>query len=134
MKLKALAVLAAALLASCGGGDDSDDNDSASSQPAPAPASPKDAKAPHQLEGKATQASVIDALALEKDGSTYAFSGGPCKVNDFAFTKGDVENLTNSAQTEENVIKNDSGTAAVELKKLDYFCAIQAANRLKFIP
>jgi hypothetical protein len=69
-----------------------------------------------------------------KDGEAYTFSGGPCKISEFAIDEAGAEKLIDGAKEPRNVIKNDSGTAAVELTELSYYCAIQAANRLKNIP
>ncbi len=53
---------------------------------------------------------------------------------DFAIDKAGVAALEKEASSPGALVKNDSGTAAVLLTKPGYFCAIQAAGRLKRIP
>ncbi len=142
MKLKALVVLAATLVAGCGGGDDSDDNagnGNGNDQPVveqPAEKTDGDDKAavPQKLTGARNEKNVMKALGLEKEGDAYTFSGGPCRVNAFVVNEAGVKKLKSDAAAPANVIANDSGNTAVELDKLEYFCAIQAANRLKNVP
>ena len=136
MRSKALAVLFVVAIVGCGGGNDSKDDTTAQST-APEQSATKttksDVKQPSKLVGARTKANVATALAYEKKGDLYVGAGG-CQFKDIAPTKKEVVALAKVADPPNALVKNDSGTAAVLMTKVSYFCAIQAANHLKVIP
>ncbi len=136
MRSKALAVLFVVAIVGCGGGDDSKDDTTAQSQ-APEQNATKttgsDVKQPTKLVGAPTEANVAKALAYEKQGKIYVGAGG-CTFKAIAPNKKAVAALAKVADPPNQLVKNSSGSAGVLLTKVTYFCAIQAANHLKFIP
>jgi hypothetical protein len=131
MRLKALAVLAAVALAGCGG-DDSEETDQAQQQPEQT--TKQKTTEPEKLVGKRTRENVLRTLGLTKSGENYVFPGAGCQVVEVAIDKKAVKKLEDSVDDPQTIIKNESGSAAVQLTEVKYFCAIQAANRLKRIP
>jgi hypothetical protein len=131
MRLKALAVLAAVAVAGCGG-DDSEETDQAQQQPEQT--TKQKTTEPEKLVGKRTRENVLRTLGLTKSGENYVFPGAGCQVVEVAIDKKAVKKLEDSVDDPQTIIKNGSGSAAVQLTEVKYFCAIQAANRLNRIP
>lgn len=137
MKWKTLAVLALVALAGCGGGDDDDSSaDSGSAGSADAPAADTStgaAPAPEPVKGKLTEAKLIAAAGLEKKGDAYVWSDG-CDVDAVAADKATVKKLQDAASNPNLVIPNKSGTAAIQISKQTYPCAVHASLVLRGIP
>ena len=130
MRSKALAVLVAAAIVGCGGGNDSDETEQSAQQP-PEQAE-QNSTEPTKLEGPRTKANVVKTLGYTKEADGY--TTGPCKATDIAYNKKSVAVLEKTAPNPNGLVKNESGTAGVLFDKVTYFCAIQAGNRLKRIP
>jgi hypothetical protein len=135
MRWKALAILVVLAIAGCGGGggDKNSSSDSGSSGGSSSQSSKSTSTEPTTLKGARNEKNVASTLGLKKSGSGYIIASSGCKVTAIAFTKNGVVKLTAKAP-KGNVIKNGSGTAAIQLDQARYFCAIQAATHLKRIP
>jgi hypothetical protein len=129
MRLKALAVLAVVAVAGCGGSD-SEETDQAQQTGQQTTQTTR----PDKLEGARTRENVLRTLGLTKEGDTYDFGFPGCSVVAVATTKDEVEKLEDEVDKPEQLVKNESGSAAVQLAEVKYFCAIHAATELKRIP
>jgi hypothetical protein len=135
MRWKALAVLVVVAVAGCGG-DDSDDSGTQSAQSTQSTQPPEKSGSQTELtklKGPQTKANVIKTLGYTKDGDKYTAPGG-CVVTEITWNKETTDAAAKKADPPNSFYKNDAGTAGVQLEKVSYFCAIQAAHRLQLIP
>jgi hypothetical protein len=133
MKWTTLAVLALVALAGCGGGDDDDSSaDSGAADTTAADTTPA-APAPEPVKGKLTDAKLIAAAGLEKKGDHYTWSDG-CEVDAVASSKAAFKKLQKAASNQNLVIPNKAQTAAIQISKQTYPCAVHATLVLRGIP
>jgi hypothetical protein len=131
MKWKTLAVLALMGLAGCGGGDDNKDK-SADSSTGAADTSAQ-APAPEPIKGKLTEAKLIKAAGLTPKGNHYVWPDG-CEVAAVAASNPAVKKLQNAVVNKNLVIPNKSNSAAIQISKQTYPCAVHASLFLRGIP
>jgi hypothetical protein len=128
MTVRAVAELAAVAAAGCGG------DDSEGTQQAQRGTTEQQTTRPEKLEGARTRENVVRTLGLTKEGDVYNFEFPGCSVVAVATTKEEVKKLEGEVDKPEQLVKNESGSAAVQLAEVKYFCAIHAATELKRIP
>jgi outer membrane protein assembly factor BamE (lipoprotein component of BamABCDE complex) len=128
LRLRAVAVLAAVAAAGCGG------DDSEGTQQAQQGTTEQQATRPEKLEGARTRENVLRTLGLTKKGDAYDFGFPGCSVVAVAITKDEVKKLEGEVNKQEQLVKNESGSAAVQLAEVKYFCSIHAATELRRIP
>jgi hypothetical protein len=136
MRLKALALLAAVAVAGCGG-DGSEETDQAQQQPEQTTkqqTTKQQTTDPEKLVGARSRENVLRTLGLTKRGDAYDFGFPGCSALAVAITKDEVKKLEGTVDNAQEIVKNESGSAAVQLAVVRYFCAIHAANQLKGIP
>ena len=137
MKWKTLAVLALVALAGCGGGDDDNDSNAADTAGDGGAAAPADTSAQEPaagtVKGELTDAKFIKLADLQKKGAAYVWSDG-CEVTAVATSPAAVKKLQKAASNKNLVIPNKSGSAAIQIAKQTYPCAIHASLVLRTIP
>jgi hypothetical protein len=134
MKWKTLALLTLVALAGCGGGDDDDSaDDAAGGGDGAADTSAAQAPAPEPIKGKITDAKLIKAAGLQKKGDHYVWSDG-CEVDAVASSKAGFKKLQKEAANKSLVIPNKSQTAAIQISKQTYQCAVHASLFLRGVP
>jgi hypothetical protein len=131
MTLRALAVLAAVAVAGCGG-NDSEETVQAE-KPERQTTGQKESN-PEKLVGTRTRENVLRTLGLRKRGDVYDFDFPACTAVAVATTRDEVKKLEDAVKNEGEIIKNESGSAAVQLAEVRYFCAIHAKQELEGIP
>jgi hypothetical protein len=133
MKWKTLALLALVALAGCGGGDDDSEDTGAGGGDGAADTTAAQQPAPEPIKGERTDAKLIKAAGLQKKGDHYVWSDG-CEVEAVASTKAGFKKLQKAAPNKSLVIPNKSQTAAIQISKQTYPCAVHASLFLRGVP